>query len=115
MQTKQKPTYEELEKENSQLKKRVVELETEVVSLRQQVADLQAQVDKLTKMLFGKKSERSKKANAKTPQIDNSKSKRDTNGGGGRQRKGVASRMSSTSMNREALPRLRVENSLFTG
>ena len=87
MEARRKPTYDELLEENAQLKikaARVDELETEVVSLKQQVADLQARVDKLTKMLFGKKSERSKKANAKTPQIDNSKSKRDTNGGGGR-------------------------------
>ena len=48
------PICEELRKENTQLKNRVAELE-------QQVAELQAKVDKLTKMLFGKKSEKSKK------------------------------------------------------
>ena len=54
MDTERKPTYDELLVENSQLKIRVAELE-------QEVADLKAQVDKLTKMLFGKKSEKSKK------------------------------------------------------
>ena len=87
MEARRKPTYDELLEENAQLKikaARVDELETEVVSLKQQVADLQARVDKLTKMLFGKKSERSKKANAKTPPIDEPKPKRNINGGGGR-------------------------------
>ena len=54
MDTECKPTYDELVIENAQLKTRVSELEQEIV-------DLKARIDKLTKMLFGKKSEKSKK------------------------------------------------------
>jgi len=82
MDTERKPTYDELLEENQQLREenarlklkvaeqdaiieqqriRIAELEQEVVDLKQQVADLKAQVAKLTKMLFGKKSEKSKK------------------------------------------------------
>ena len=54
MEDVRKPTYDELLAENAQLKQQVAGLE-------QQVLELKAQVDKLTKMLFGKKSEKSKK------------------------------------------------------
>jgi uncharacterized coiled-coil protein SlyX len=75
MDTERKPTYDELvienqqlREENAQLKLRVAEQEVvieqqnvKIAQLEQQVAELQAKVDKLTKMLFGKKSEKSKK------------------------------------------------------
>lgn len=79
MEDQRRPTYDELLTENAQLKSRVVELE-------QRVAELTAQVDKLTKMLFGKKSEKSKKDKDKKPKPPSGepKQKRDKNGGGGR-------------------------------
>jgi transposase len=74
-----KPTYDELLVENAQLKQRVNELE-------QQVVELKAQIDKLTKMLFGKKSEKSKKDKEKKTKQQSSepKQKRTKHGGGGR-------------------------------
>jgi transposase/uncharacterized coiled-coil protein SlyX len=82
--------------ENAQLKKRVAELEQvvaqrdkRILELEQRVVELQAQVDKLTKMLFGKKSEKSKKTKEEkqTCLIEFSrepKLPRKNNGGGGR-------------------------------
>ena len=82
---------------------RIVELEQEVVDLKQQVVDLKAhivelnaKIDKLTKMLFGKKSEKSKKkdrdvdaAAEEQPSADNdaldaAPKKERKRGGGGR-------------------------------
>ena len=55
--------YDELLTENAQLKKRIAEQEQRIVEQDQRIAEqeqrlaeLQAQIDKLTKMLFGKKS-----------------------------------------------------------
>ena len=81
-----KPTYDELLAENAQLKSRVAELEQEVVDLKTHIAELKAQVDKLTKMLFGKRSEKSKKDKEKKAKQQSSepKQKRTKNGGGGR-------------------------------
>jgi len=89
MEEQRKPTYDELLAENAQLKLRVAELEIKaarVDELEQQVLELTAQVDKLTKMLFGKKSEKSKKDKEKkaNPPSGEPKQKRDKNGGGGR-------------------------------
>ena len=72
MEDVRKPTYDELLAENAQLKQRI--------------AELQAQVDKLTRMLFGKKSEKSKKDKEKkaAPPSNEPKEKRTKNGGGGR-------------------------------
>jgi transposase/uncharacterized coiled-coil protein SlyX len=74
MENTRKPTYEELEK-------RVAEQE-------QRIAELQAQIDKLTKMLFGQKSEKSKKPKEKQQPSNESsnepKQLRKNNGGGGR-------------------------------
>ena len=89
MEEQRKPTYDELLAENVQLKLRVAELEIKaarVDELEQRVLELTAQVDKLTKMLFGKKSEKSKKDKEKKakPTSSEPKQKRDTNGGGGR-------------------------------
>jgi transposase len=82
MDTGHKPTYDELLAENAELKIKAARVD----ELEQQVADLKAQVDKLTKMLFGKKSEKSKKNKAKNPKppSDEPKQKRNKNGGGGR-------------------------------
>ena len=79
MDTGHKPTYDELLKDNERLRE-------ENTQLKQRIAELTAQVDKLTKMLFGKKSEKSKKNKAKNPKppSDEPKQKRDKNGGGGR-------------------------------
>jgi transposase len=79
MEEVRKPTYDELLTENAQLKQRVSELE-------QQVIELKSQVDKLTQMLFGKKSEKSKKDKAKKqkPPSNEPKQRRTKNGGGGR-------------------------------
>jgi transposase len=85
MEDVRKPTYEELEK-------RVVELEQHLIERDQRLAELQAQIDKLTKMLFGKKSEKSKKdkdkdEKAEQPASESSsepKKSRKNNGGGGR-------------------------------
>jgi transposase len=79
MEDARKPTYEELLIENVQLKNRVVDLE-------QRLAELQAQVDKLTQMLFGKKSEKSKKPKEEKAEQHSSEPKqpRKNNGGGGR-------------------------------
>ena len=57
--------------------------------LEQRLAEMQAQIDKLTKMLFGQKSEKSKKEKeVKAPSSNESSSepkpKREKNGGGGR-------------------------------
>ena len=93
MQNERKPTYDELLVENTQLKSRVVELEQEVVALKShneelksQIVELKAQVEKLTKILFGKKSEKSKEGKTKVPKAasDEPKQKRNKNGGGGR-------------------------------
>jgi transposase len=88
MEETRKPTYDELFIENAQLKALVVELK--------------AQVDTLTQMLFGKKSEKSKKSAendqttpetesqvssvspADEPLIEEPKPQRQKNGGGGR-------------------------------
>ena len=69
----------QLKAENAQLKKRVTELEQEIVALK-------AQIEKLTKMLFGKSSEKSKKDKEKKPppQSSEPKTPRQKNGGGGR-------------------------------
>jgi transposase len=79
MEQERKPTYDELLIENAQLKSRVSELEQEIVALK-------AQVEKLTRMLFGKSSEKSKKnKEKKTKQpSDEPKPPRNKNGGGGR-------------------------------
>ena len=81
MEAERKPTYEELAE-------RVIQQDAEIALLKQRIAELTAQVDKLTKMLFGKKSEKSKKNKAKNPKppSDEPKQKRDKNGGGGRER-----------------------------
>jgi len=93
MEDVRKPTYDELLIENSQLKKRVAEQDVIIAQqkkrideLEQQVAELNAKVDKLTKMLFGKKSEKSKKDKEKksTPPSNEPKQRRTKNGGGGR-------------------------------
>ena len=93
MEEVRKPTYDELLIENAQLKKRVAEQDVIIAQLTkrieeqdQQIADLKAQVEKLTKMLFGKKSEKSKKDKEKKTQQQSSESKqpRTQNGGGGR-------------------------------
>ena len=91
MEETRKPTYDELFIENAQLKERVVTLEALVV-------ELNAKIDTLTQMLFGKKSEKSKKDNANDqeppsnesnspsdePLADEPKPRRKKNGGGGR-------------------------------
>ena len=96
MEDQRKPTYEELleenhqlREENSQLKIRVAELEikaSRVDELERQVVELKAQIDKLTKMLFGKKSEKSNKDKEKKPKPPSNepKQKRGKHGGGGR-------------------------------
>jgi transposase/uncharacterized coiled-coil protein SlyX len=93
MEDVRKPTYDDLLIENTQLKKRVAEQDVIIAQqkkrideLEQQVAELKAQVDKLTKMLFGKKSEKSKKDKEKksTPSSNEPKQRRTKNGGGGR-------------------------------
>jgi transposase len=68
------------------LEQRIAELETKHA---EEIALLQAQIDKLTKMLFGQKSEKSKKEKEvkQQPAHESSaetKSKRENNGGGGR-------------------------------
>jgi transposase/uncharacterized coiled-coil protein SlyX len=72
--------------ENAQLKKRVAELEQEVTELKATIVVLNAQIDKLTKMLFGTKSEKSKKSKEKKtkPPSSEPKQRRNKNGGGGR-------------------------------
>jgi len=90
MEETRKPTYDELFVENAQLKERIVGLEALVV-------ELNAKIDTLTQMLFGKKSEKSKKSDEKdqaTPEtesqvnnetpVDKPKRRRTKNGGGGR-------------------------------
>jgi transposase/uncharacterized coiled-coil protein SlyX len=86
-----KPTYDELLIENVQLKKRVAEQDviiaqqaSRITALEQEVAELKAQIAKLTKMLFGKKSEKTKKEKTPKSSSDEPKQKRDKNGGGGR-------------------------------
>jgi transposase len=54
MDTERKPTYDELQEEVASLKQPLVEKD-------RLIDDLKARVDKLTKMLFGQKSEKSKK------------------------------------------------------
>jgi uncharacterized coiled-coil protein SlyX len=75
MDTERQPTYDELlaenarlREENAQLKLRVAEQDAvierqkiRIAELEQVVVELNAKIDKLTKMLFGKKSEKSKK------------------------------------------------------
>jgi transposase len=74
MEDVRKPTYEELEQ-------RVIEQD-------QRIAELEALVDKLTKMLFGQKSEKSKKEKGKQQPSNESSNEpklpRKNNGGGGR-------------------------------
>lgn len=97
MDKERKPTYDELVVENAQLKTRVVQLELcvaekdkEIKLLKQEIVELKAQVDKLTKMLFGKKSEKSKKNKTKDPKptdetgIDAAPKQKRKRGGGGR-------------------------------
>lgn len=86
MEEQRKPTYDELLAENAQLKIVVAQQKARIDELEQQVAELKAQVDKLTKMLFGRKSEKSKKDKEKKTIAASSepKNKRDKNGGGGR-------------------------------
>ena len=66
-----KPTYDELIAENAQLKIKAARVD----ELEQQVAELKAQVDKLTKMLFGKRSEKSKKDKEKQAKQQSSEPK----------------------------------------
>ena len=100
MEEMRKPTYEELLVENAQQKERIVELEIRcaiIPSLEAQIVELKAQVETLTKMLFGKKSEKSKKIGEQdqaSPEsesqvcnaspVEELKPKRKKNGGGGR-------------------------------
>jgi transposase len=91
MEETRKPTYDELLVENAQLKERIVCLEALVV-------ELNAKIDTLTKMLFGKKSEKSKKnkdndeeppsnesnSPSDEPLADEPKQRRKKNGSGGR-------------------------------
>jgi transposase len=82
MEDVRKPTYDELLAENAQLKIKAAKVD----ELEQEVIALKAQVDKLTKMLFGKKSEKSKKDKEKktAPPSNEPKQRRNNNGGGGR-------------------------------
>jgi transposase len=88
MDTERKPTYEELEAEVVLLRKSNAELEQEVVDLKAQVAEFKVQIDKLTKMLFGRKSEKSKKKDdddslqPPSAQVVAEKKKRKRGGGG---------------------------------
>jgi transposase len=79
MEDVRKPTYEELEQ-------RVAEQDQRIAEQDQRIAELQAKIDKLTKMLFGQKSEKSKKEKEKEPKQPSNepKPKRERNGGGGR-------------------------------
>ena len=86
MEETRKPTYDEL----------LVEV-ARIPSLEAQIIELKAQIDALTKMLFGKKSEKSKKSKDKDqeppetespvnnePPVEEPKQRRKKNGGGGR-------------------------------
>jgi transposase len=100
MEETRKPTYEELLVENTQLKQEVADLKNQcavIPSLEAQIVELKAQVDTLTKMLFGKKSEKSKKSKEQSQElaetesqvnnespVEEPKRKRKKNGGGGR-------------------------------
>jgi len=109
MEETRKPTYEELLVENAQLKEEVAHLKIEdakkqerIASLEALVVELNAKIDTLTQMLFGKKSEKSKKdqeppqeppetetqvsgdAPATEPLVEEPKRQRKKNGGGGR-------------------------------
>jgi transposase len=99
MEDVRKPTYEELEKRVAEQDQRLAEQDLEIAQLKariveqdQRIAELEAQIDKLTKMLFGQKSEKSKKnksndENAEQPASEPSsepKQPRKNNGGGGR-------------------------------
>src|SRR5215469_10194983 len=95
MEETRKPTYDELLVENAQLKEQVVDLTARcatIPSLEAQIAELKAQIDTLTKMLFGKKSEKSKESKEKNQEpssnepnpSDEPKQPRKKNGGGGR-------------------------------
>jgi transposase len=91
MENAHKPTYDELLIENTQLKKRVAEQDviiaqqaSRITELEQEVAELKAQIAKLTKMLFGKKSEKTKKDKPPKTSSGEPKQKREKNGGGGR-------------------------------
>ena len=79
METNQCSGCEELRKEIALLKQR--DAEKDVL-----IAELKSQVEKLTKMLFGKSSEKSKKDKEKKPPPQSSEPKkpRQKNGGGGR-------------------------------
>jgi len=85
MEEVRKPTYEELEQ-------RVAEQDLEIAALKakhaEEIAILKAQIEKLTKMLFGQKSEKSKKEKEKQQLLNESlckpKPQRKKNGGGGR-------------------------------
>ena len=85
MEDVRKPTYDELLAENAQLKIENAQLKEEIAQLNQEIVALKPQVEKLTKMLFGKKSEKSKKGKEKKPsqQSNESKTNRNKNGGGG--------------------------------
>ena len=86
MEEVRKPTYDELLIENAQLKIENAQLKKRIDEQDQQIAELKAQVEKLTRMLFGKKSEKSKKDKEKksTPPSNEPKTNRNKNGGGGR-------------------------------
>ena len=93
MENAQKPTYDELLVENAQQKEEIAQLKAEnaqlkerITQLEQEIVILKAQVEKLTKMLFGKSSEKSKKDKEKKPppQSNEPKPERNKNGGGGR-------------------------------
>ncbi len=79
MEEARRPTYDELLEEVALLKQRDAEKDA-------LIADLKSQIESLKKMLFGKKSEKSKKDKEKKskPPSDAPKQKRDKNGGGGR-------------------------------
>ena len=87
MKETRKPTYDELLQEVA----RIPSLEQEIADLKAQIVELKAQVDTLTKMLFGKKSEKSKKSKEQSQEppstespVEEPKRQRKKNGGGGR-------------------------------
>src|SRR5215469_5740521 len=92
MEETRKPTYDELLVENAQLKQEVARQAEHIVGLEALVVELNAKIDTLTKMLFGKKSEKSKEEKEKPPEQQSNESKptdepkqpRKKNGGGGR-------------------------------
>jgi transposase len=95
MEETRKPTYDELLVENAQLKQEIARQAERIVALETLVVELNAKIDTLTKMLFGKKSEKSKKSQKQEPPetespvcneplVDEPKQRRKKNGGGGR-------------------------------